>query len=229
MNPENNPENTVETEPAVESPSTDSSVSGESASVGGAGDATSSESPESKNKGDRRYAIRQALRSLKKDEVAKTDGSTQGVSASKPATEVATQATPVTSMDDIEAPTAFNSREREAWKKGDRKGIREAYERIRKDATSEVSRAHREYQSTKKLAETIAPYLELSGQRGQTPEQALMHAVSLVTELGRDKEKGFKELAAHIGLDLKNLQAESTTNGDPQISDLQSELKSLKD
>lgn len=119
---------------------------------------------------------------------------------------------------DIDPPSEFSSKGKEAWKNKDIRGIQEEYKRVNTSRTQEVSRAQSEAQrlqnesrSYKDLASKIAPYIEARGKEGTTPEQAMMEAVALVDQLKKGKKQSLADLKA-LGFEFTDDSAGNATS-----------------
>lgn len=101
----------------------------------------------------------------------------------------------------IPAPAEFNKREIEAWEKGDRKGIREAWDRVNHSRQQTLYQKDTEYRTYKELAQQMAPFIEASALKGKAPHVAIQEALALLNESHKDPWKVAEEIARIRGIE----------------------------
>ncbi len=134
---------------------------------------------------------------------------------------------PVAPEEIIEAPTEFNAQEKEAWAKGDRKSIRQAWDRVNQGRLSHVTRLENEHRSTRELVQSLNPYIEAAGYEGKTPQQAVMEALAFVNAFRKDPASAIREVSQMTGLtqeQIWNAQTQAAQQENSQIVALQNRL-----
>lgn len=150
-------------------------------------------------------------------------------SAAAKSTPAAVEASAKSDDGEVEPPAEFSAEGKDAWRRGDRKGIHAEYRRIHEARTRELSRLQTETHTLRQMSQTIAPYLEAAGLKGKDPTRAIMESVAVVNEIRKNPREALAKIAEARGIKVQFGDDGSGQNApaSPEISDLRNQVQAL--
>lgn len=132
---------------------------------------------------------------------------------------------------EIEPPNGFTAEEKAAWKQGNVKAIQKGFQRLALERERVVSQAQNEGGTYRKLAETVAPYIEAAGMKGKDPATAITEALAVVNAINKNPQQALAAIAQLKGVTLgaapQNGQQQNGPDLTQHLTPLQTQLNTV--